>query len=249
MNIFVSLALSILLSHSLATAEEATVPAKPADAKQTEAAKADTADSDQAPAAQPGTSKDLRGQFKWNVSGIYAPVDLILSNKLGVSAAYQPDATYSYEVEYVRGSLSVPFIIEDLGKVTDERLSLLVRSYSSRNSFNFIYGLMYSKFAIRLGDDILNRVTGGSYPSIDLLETQALGAVIGLGNRWHIRDRFTLTVDWASLYQPLYVFGEKKDFLKYATNENDKDDVETAMDIISYFPRFSFVKLELGVSF
>jgi hypothetical protein len=38
-------------------------------------------------------------------------------------------------------------------------------------------------------------------------------------------------------------------FLDYATNENDKDNVETALKTISYFPRFTLLKVQVGILF
>lgn len=179
----------------------------------------------------------------------YSPIDLLIPSKLGLTVGYIVSEEKTWEFEYLRGSISVPFIVEDLGKMTDERYSVIARSYSAGNSFNFSYGLSYYDFSLHLGDKLLNRVTGGTYPSIDLVEIQSLGFNLGLGNRWTIDKNITLGVDWISWSQPVYVLNKKSSFLDYASNQQDKDDVDKAMKLISYLPRLAILKIQLGVSF
>lgn len=179
----------------------------------------------------------------------YSPIDLLIPSKYGITLGYIESADKTWEFEYLRGSISVPFIVEDLGKMTDERFSAIGRSYFGGNSFNFSYGLSYFDFSLHLGDKLLNRVTGGSYPSIDLVEVQSLGFNLAIGNRWSFNRNVTFGVDWISWAQPVYVTNKKSAFLDYASNQQDKDDVDKAMKLISYFPRLAFLKLQLGILF
>jgi hypothetical protein len=94
---------------------------------------------------------------------------------LGFSLGLNNDGDKTWELEYLRGSISVPFIIEDLGKMTDERISIIGRSYFGGNSFNLSYGVSYFNFSLHLGDKLLGGLTGGAYPSIDLVEIKAYG--------------------------------------------------------------------------
>lgn len=194
-------------------------------------------------------TKDRRAQSKFFILGNWAPYDLIIPSKFGATLGLVRSEQKTWELEYMRGSVSVPSIIEDLGKMTDTRISLMARSYSDRNSFNLSYGLSYFDFSMTLGDKLLNRVTGGNYPALDLVQVQSLGAHFGIGNRWVFKKNFTLGVDWISWSQPLIILKKNNTFADYATNKKDKDDVETAVNIISYFPRISALKLQLGFSF
>ncbi len=194
-------------------------------------------------------SKALRENSDYLVLGNYSPFDLILPSKYGATVGLINSANTTWEFEYLRASVSVPFIIEDLGQMTDERISLIRRSYLGSNSFNLSYGLTYFDFSIHLGDKLLNRVSGGSYPSIDLVEIQSLGFNFAVGNRWTFKHNITFGVDWFSWAQPVYTLKKKSPFVDYATNSDDKDDVETAVDVITYVPRFAFFKLQLGISF
>lgn len=183
------------------------------------------------------------------VLGNYSPLDLLIPSKYGLTLGWIQNASRTWELEYLKGSVSVPFIVEDLGEMTDTRITLLGRSYAARNSFNFSYGLSYLDFSLHLGDKILNRVSGGGYPSLDLVKLEALGFNIGLGNRWTFKHNITFGVDWVSWTQPLVVLSKKSIFLDYASNQQDKDDVDDALNLVSYFPRFVLLKLQIGMSF
>jgi hypothetical protein len=190
----------------------------------------------------------LRGQSKWALFGNYAPLDLLIPGKYGVSLGWTRGPDKIWELEYLRGKVAVPFIVEDLGKMTDQRLTLMARSFSG-NSFNFSYGISYFDFSITLGDKLLNGVSAGQVPYVDVISVQSVGFYLGVGNRWNFPNGFTLGVDWATWAQPVYITNEEKGFLDATTDESDKDEVETALDVVNYFPRLSFLKLNLGWSF
>ncbi len=179
----------------------------------------------------------------------YAPLDLIIPSKLGLTIGYVSSADTTWELEYLRGSVSAPFIVGDLGSMKDQRISIIRRSYVGNNSFNIGYGLSYFDFKVNLGSDILSRLSSGAVPSIDLLQIQALGFNLSVGNRWQISKNVTLGVDWVSWSQPVVVTKEESVFLDYVTSPEDRDNVDTAMKSVSYFPRFSFLKIQFGMSF
>jgi len=194
-------------------------------------------------------SRDRRAQAHYLVLGNYSPIDLLIPNKYGLSIGMIKDAEKTWEMEYLRGSISVPFLIEDLGSMTDQRISIIGRSFGNRNTFNISYGLTYFDFSLHLGDQLLNKISGGGYPSLDLVEIQALGFNIGLGNRWTYDRNLTLSVDWVSWAQPVFIINRDSAFLSYATDPNDRDDVDSAIKFISYFPRFVFFKVQFGIQF
>lgn len=196
-----------------------------------------------------GETRARRGKNNYFILGNYSPIDLIIPSKYGATIGYIQNADKTWEFEYLKGSVSVPFLVRDLGEMSDERFSLIRRSHMGTNSFNLSYGLTYFDFSIHLGDKLLSRVSGGTYPSIDLVEVQSLGANFAIGNRWTFKHNITFGVDWFSWAQPIFVINKKSAFLDYASNQDDKDDVDTALKWISYFPRFAFFKLQLGMLF
>lgn len=195
------------------------------------------------------SSKSKREELSYFILGNYSPIDLIIPSKMGLTFGSNRSSDNSWELEYLKGSISVPFIVEDLGQMSDTRISLIKRSYFGSNSFNLNYGLSFFDFKLFLGDELLSRLTSGAYPAVDLIHLQSLGLNLGIGNRWTFANNWTLGVDWISWSQPFYILKEENAFLDYATNENDREDVETAVDVISFFPRLQVLKLQLGYSF
>ncbi len=196
-----------------------------------------------------GETRERRENSDYLLLFNYSPLDLIIPSKYGLTMGLIRDADKSWEIEYVEGSFAIPFIVDDLGKMSDKRYSLIGRSYFGGNSFNFSYGLSYFDFSLFLGDKILNQVTNSAIPAIDLVEIQSFGVNFGLGHRWTFNRDITFGVDWISLAQPLLITKNKSAFLEHSTNQKDKDDVENAMRVISYFPRLSFFKLQVGILF
>jgi hypothetical protein len=193
-------------------------------------------------------TRQLRAENDFFVLGNYAPVDFLIPSKLGFTLGYNSNQDTSWELEFLQGSVSVPFVIKDLGKMTDRRISVIRRSYLGNNSFNISYGLSYFDFSIKIGDELLNRVSG-NYPSLDVLELQSLGFNVGVGNRWQVSDSITFGIDWFSWSQPVLTTRDRSPFLDYATNPDDRKNAEDAKKWISYFPRLSFLKLQLGILF
>lgn len=143
----------------------------------------------------------------------------------------------------------MPLVITNLGNMTDQRISVIRRSYDERNSLNFSYGLSYFDFSIHLGDKLLSNLSGGNYPSVDLVAVQALGLNLGIGNRWTFKRNITFGVDWFSLAQPFFVTSKNAPFLDHSSNQEDKDSVDNAVKVISSLPRLVFFKIQLGILF
>lgn len=258
LRLFLPFLSAVILSFSL-TAQSAEVGSEKTDPTPEQQEKTDKSVLDKAGQIAKDTSERVsktlaetrarREKADYFVLANYSPFDLLIPSKYGLTFGYIKSADKTWELEYLRGSISVPVIVEDLGNMTDERFSVIGRSYFGGNSFNFSYGLSYFNFSLRLGDDLLNRVTEGNYPSIDLIEIQSLGFNLAIGNRWSFNHNVTFGVDWISLAQPVFVTNKKSAFLDHASNQQDKDDVDKTMNLISYFPRLAFLKLQLGILF
>ena len=192
------------------------------------------------------TSQDLRKNPGTFVNGSYSPYDLIIPSKWGLSLGYNKDNNNQYELEYIVGTIAVPFIIDDLGKMSDSRISLIKRSYLGSNSFNISYGLSYFDFNLVLGDKLLNSLSSGVYPAVDVASVKSIGFNVGLGNRWQYNKNLILGVDWFSWSQPLHLIKKEAPFLDYSTNESDKKTVSDALNLIAYFPRLAIIKLQIG---
>jgi hypothetical protein len=195
------------------------------------------------------SSRDMRKNVSYFVLGTYSPLDMLIPSKTGATIGYVPSAEKSWELEYIKGSVSLPPLIEDIGEMSDQRISLIRRSYSNRNSFYWSAGLSYFDFKVYVGDELLNRITAGTFPSIDLVRVQSLGFHTSVGNRWMFGPNVVVGVDWISLSQPIYTIDKESAILDYATNPKDREDIEDAVDVIAYFPRLALLKLQIGIAF
>lgn len=194
-----------------------------------------------------GESKSRRENSDFLVLLNYSYLDLILPGKYGITLGWIPNARSTYEVEYLRGSLS--FIIDEIGSMKDERFSITKRSFLGRNSFNVSYGLNYFIFGGRLSDEVMQSVSQIYQSSAREIETHLIGAHIGLSNRWTIKKNITIGVDWVSWSQPLFQVYKYEKFTEQSNDQGDKKDIERAMDIASYLPRLTFLKVQFGMSF
>lgn len=194
-------------------------------------------------------ARENRGSRGFVITGNYSYVDLIIPSKYGVTVGYVKDASDTFELDYMRGSISTGWLGVDIGSITEQRLALLWRSYNQRNTFNFQMGVHYNQFRVHIGDELLRRVTGNPAVDITVMEFQTLGVSWGLGNRWTTKGGFVWGFDWLQLHIPVTTLKEKTPYTEYATNQEDKDDAETASKIIRNFPRIVALKIQLGASF
>lgn len=195
------------------------------------------------------TQAEEKKKFKYYATLKYAYLDLLIPSKYGFSFGYLSDTHRNWEFEVLHGSFAIPFIVKDLGKMSDTRYSLVTKSYKNGDKFNLNYGLSYNEFSFVIGDKLMNKLSGGSYPSLDLIEIHTLGFQFGLGHRWVFKDRFIISVDWFSWSQPLIVVKKHVPYLDYVTDPNDKKNVEDSIKIISYFPRLGTLKFNIGINF
>ncbi len=193
-------------------------------------------------------TKAQREKEDYFVLGSYSPLDLIIPGKYGFTFGAISNADTSWEIEYLQGSLSVPFVVDDLGKMQDQRLSLIRRSYFGANSFNFSYGVSYFDFSVHLGNKYMSQINS-SPPSADLIDVRGVGFNAAVVNRWTFKHNITLGVDWLSWAQPVMLTKKEATYLNEISNQDSKDDVESFMNVVSYFPRIAVFKIQLGILF
>lgn len=105
------------------------------------------------------TSQLKRANSKYEGLLTYSPIDLIIPSKLGFTLGYIQNASSTWQLEVLRGSLSAPLFFTDIGKMTDLRISLLRRSYFKTNSFYLSYGFSYMNFSTKLGSEYISAAT------------------------------------------------------------------------------------------
>ena len=79
----------------------------------------------------------------WMISVHYAYADLILPGKYGFKVSRRDTATSQWEAEYTHGSFT-PLFINDIGKFTEDRVSLIRRfGAGGLAGFQWFYGAFY----------------------------------------------------------------------------------------------------------
>ena len=195
-----------------------------------------------------GQSRLIRQNSNYFVTLNYSPIDLVLPSKWGITLGSVKDVDQTWELEYLKSSVSVPFIVEDLGEMTDERLSLIRRNYLGTQTFNFNYGLNYHRFNLHIGNKYLSSVAT-SVPDVDLISVESLGFNVGMGHRWTFSNRWIVGVDWVSWSQPVFTTRKDNKFEDYSANEGYKDSTDTLVKLITWVPRITILKFQVGYSF
>lgn len=190
-----------------------------------------------------------RAQTRWTGLVNYTLLEMWVLTKYGITAAYNESAERTYELEYMRGSLGVGAFGIDIGKVEEQRLSFLVRSFAHRNSFSFGYGGFLSETTARLGNDYLATVPGVSRSSVELMKVQTLGASLTLGNRWQLKNGFVWSFDWLALYWPLVVLSQDSPFIDKSADPGKRGKADDAMTVFRRIPSLGALKIQLGFSF
>lgn len=193
--------------------------------------------------------RENRTAKNWGVTGNYSLIEMWVLTKWGLSAHYTRNPDWTYELEYANGSLGWGYFGIDIGRIKEERVSVLARFFGKRNSFNFIYGVFYNKLNFRLGDDLL-RATNAAYRSdLDHAEVSLAGLTWGIGNRWHTRKGYILGVDWLTINLPFSVIQQHAPFLKRSEDKDDRDDFKDSLDWIKRFPSIGILKIQVGLTF
>lgn len=194
-----------------------------------------------------GESKPRRSKSDFLFLLNYSYFDLLLPGKYGLTLGWILNENNTLEFEYLRGSFQ--FIIDDLGNMVDERLSLTRRAYFGKNSLNVFYGVNYFKFGIDLSEELMQSVSPIYRSSTREIETHLVGAHIGISNRWTLKKNMTIGVDWVSWSQPVFQVYKYEKFTQNSNNAEDRDDIKKALNIASYVPRLTFLKVQFGMSF
>lgn len=183
------------------------------------------------------------GKSDWGAMLTYAPYDLWLPGKIGLTAV-KFDESRTYELAYQTASYSFDFIIDGLGKISDQRAHLTTRSHTWDGSFNFQYGLYLSSTSITLGKAYL-----GVGVSSDVISVTNLGAMWGFGNKWAWENGFQMGMDYFKIFYPVTTLKKESDFLDESADQDDKDDVEELVDGLSKLPQLTLLHFEIGYRF
>lgn len=188
---------------------------------------------------------ELRNETSATVLLHYSPLDLLLPSKIGATMDWHADAETLYEIDYSYSSIKASISSADLSKMSETRISLLKRNFGS-GAFHWFWGFNYNSTEAGINETLMNTAGGGVS---DVLTVQSLGMTVGVGHRWALGKNFSFGVDWFSWAQPLVLLKKEAPFVDATTNPDYKDDIDTALKVIGYFPRWAAFKMYLGYSF
>jgi hypothetical protein len=193
-------------------------------------------------------SRYARSQHSWLVAVNYSLFDLLVPSKKGATIGYQRDKNLVYELEYLQGTLSVPYLSDYVGVFEERRASLFLRTFMGTKSFSLFGGVFYNQTQLKMSDTVLSTIPGTA-PYFDLLNVSTLGIGAGLGNRWSAAYGLNFGVDWFAWQQPLLIVHRSNQETDAIGNRNYRDVVNNAVKKMHYFPRLSLLKIQLGWSF
>ena len=195
-----------------------------------------------------GQTQTHRAASAWSIHGNYSIFETWVMSKYGLTLGYVYSPSSVFELEYMRGSLGFSALGLDIGKIEEQRLSLLWRSYGKRNAFGLVMGLYYNKLEAYLGDELLKSVSGNSNAKIDLMELNTIGASWGLGNRWQSKRGFVWGADWFTIHVPLVTLKESTPYIDATNNSTDRDNAKSTFNTLKRIPEFAVAKIQLGFS-
>lgn len=190
-------------------------------------------------------SRDARANTRYTALANYAYVDMWVPSKFGLALAYNPDPREAIELAYDRGSVGYDYFSVSIGRVSDDRFSLVWRRFQGFNSFNYFVGVHHEEFRVRIGDTLL-RTAGGRG---DILELARVGLTFGLGNRWQTPGGFTWGVDWLVVHVPITTLRTRSPFLDATGDERYRGQVDNVLRLFRGVPTVSALKIQLGYSF
>lgn len=195
--------------------------------------------------AAAGESRDARAHTRYTALANYAYVDSWVPSKFGLALAYNPDPSESLELAYDRGSVGYDYFSVSIGRVSDDRFSLVWRRFQTFNSFNYFVGVHHEEFRVRIGDTLL-RTAGGRG---DILELSRMGLTFGVGNRWQTRGGFTWGADWLVVHVPVMTLRTRSPFLDATNDETYRGRVDNVLRLFRDVPTGAVLKIQLGYSF
>lgn len=197
-------------------------------------------------------AKDPQTQTNWKegwfAGGAFSYIDLLVPGKIGFSVGKKDQEHDAWELEYLSGSISDPLIMKDIGSVTDQRISFIRKKQVWFKSFYLAYGLSYFRLSVNLDEDIANAVDPDA-PSGDVVDAQALGSHLSIGNMWNIGKHGYCGVDWIGWAQPWIRLREESSAVDYLVDEDDREKVHDALAVVYKVPRLWVLKIQAGYRF
>lgn len=199
--------------------------------------------------ASASTSREDRKNTQYSILANYSYFDTWVPSKYGAAFVFNFGPSDAAEFSYDHGGVGYDYFKVSIGRVSDDRFTVLWRHYGLFNSFNLVAGLHHSNFRVQLGSDLLRSVPGGDTGGVNVVEISTLGPTIGFGNRWQTKGGFVWSFDWLLIHFPLWTLKERTAYLSATHDPVARKDVDDAVKLLKGTPSASMVKAQLGYAF
>lgn len=194
-------------------------------------------------------SADLRTTKDYGLFLNYSPIDLIIPSKIGGSFYIaSADKMNQYEFQFLTSTLAISSSV-DIASMTEQKFSVFNRNFYQGSNFNWYYGVSYATLEAKLGSEYMNSIPPSQRIDSEMMKIHVVALDIGVGNRWYFENGVNFGVDWIGASQPIATVKKDQHFTDYTTNQNDKDDLEKFLSLMTSLPRIYLLKLQLGYSF
>lgn len=188
------------------------------------------------------TSREFRASHHVGIDGAFSLVSLPFPAAKGVALNVNLNDQWQLGLSYMNSGFEVNFSKLKLAGFKERHAGLLVRRFFG-NSFNLSGGYVYRTNEVYLDPEVYG------FPLTDQgIRTEAYThmAQFSIANHWQ-QGPWTLAVDWLTLVVP--VSGEVTRSSADLADEDKRDDVRQAEDVLTWYPNMAVSTLRLGYMF
>ncbi len=175
----------------------------------------------------------------------FSPVNVPFPMAWGANAYYIVNGNWMIGVDYLNSSKALGLFSIQFGEVKEKIYAVQARRFFG-NSFNVKFGVGQRSTEVNFARDLFDLVSNDYSETASEFKTKFIR--LGIGNQWHFKNRYTLSIDWISLDIPFS--GEVvTSASRFADTQEDKEDIEDAEKLLKFYPSGGALKFDIGLVF
>jgi len=189
--------------------------------------------------------RKLREEKNISINLNLSPINVPFPMAWGINGYYIVNRNWMVGLDYLNSSRSIGFFSIEFGEIKENIYTVQARRFFG-NSFNVKFGVGQRSTEVKFVKNLFDLVTHNYSETASKFETKFIR--LGIGNKWHFRNRYTLAIDWFSVDIPFS--GEVvTSASQFAKAQEDKDDIKNAESLLKYYPSGGIIKFDIGVVF
>lgn len=191
---------------------------------------------------QAETSREFRATHNVGIDAAFSVLSLPFPGAKGAALNINLSDQWQLGLSYMNSGFEVNFSKLKLAGFKERHAGLLLRRFFG-NSFNLSGGYVYRTNEVYLDPEVYG------FPLSEhgvRSEAYAHMAQLSIANHWQ-QGPWTLAVDWLTLVMP--VSGEVTRSSAELADENQRDDVRQAENVLTWYPNMAVSTLRLGYMF